>query len=400
MNLRSGFRVYFAVNIFHTPFSSNAAILEIISLLSQLVVMAATRLVPAGPANPPYALQSVLIDLAIVLYSTADQVHHPAILQAISYGVKSFADGMRFRLLLAIDRFLLQQYSTSHAQSHSNIDIPVTTIAVNSEDADATNSSISAHIHSQVIPLLLSDILESISVRSSSGTLFARHNLLRTLVKVKPDLPIDILYVIAYTSSSSARYCALRLLYTFWPNCLGHVSIGDYPPQLFSVEDGAYSELNRMHIPASIEHGIHHWIPWLYPEMSISHNSMLDDVHHKIANPLEARCRDCRKLVHGFALQCIGLHDPVHLQCYVAPEGSSVLHYMSETGQTKLSFSKFCLTPKNLRTSVFGIKEGIPSTTNINRHCLFLVTNLTCTVCFICKEPLWCATNCIARGLA
>ena len=310
-----------------------------------------------------------------------------------------FADGMKYRLAKTIDGLLRQPFPAAKAQLRPNSPSAIPSITVSSKESDLPirknniDPESRLHTRAETVTILLTALLDIDPLRSSPGTLSSIHSLLKTLVRLKPDLPHDILQIVATTPSDHVRFRALCLLHTYWPTSVGHMLTGESLPQLDYDNERAQAALQVSSLPTRARPNPHKWITWLYPEHSL--NSTVATTGQVAPSSLDVleilRCNECNKPVQGFALRCVsGHHNPVHLQCHVAPEDSSVIHYAAITGQTKLSFPKYRIIDQNVRASVFtNIEEG-PLILTIGDHRFRLVTIFTCTLCCLCKNPIWC----------
>lgn len=95
-----------------------------------------------------------------------------------------------------------------------------------------------------LVPSLLHHILQVFTLPLSSpllATVFRIHSLIDLIVARKPDLPLDLLQIVAH-GSSTARFGALSLLSTFWPKTMGHLDVGkafpsfEYSKDLYQYE--------------------------------------------------------------------------------------------------------------------------------------------------------------------
>lgn len=98
-----------------------------------------------------------------------------------------------------------------------------------------------SHILLLVPPLLNAALASPSPPISSSMTKYRLERLVASLVQLKPDLPFDLLDIIAY-GSSAARSSAYSLLETTYPTCLDPNTITRRPQGVVNVESPPKSE--------------------------------------------------------------------------------------------------------------------------------------------------------------
>lgn len=166
-----------------------------------------------------------------------------------------------------------------------------------------------------VISPLLSSLLNYIDISTAHiDTSHRAGRLFQLIVDMKTDAYLDLLQVVAY-HSSAARYGAISILVTFWPEAVGHVTASQplpitlYKPQQ-SLDSGHPFE--------------HQFVPWRFPAaIRRATNLFVGEVDHS----QHFSCHACGESIHGFGLWCILCPCTVHFNCYDSPDGSFLSQY-------------------------------------------------------------------------
>ncbi|KAG0144392.1 hypothetical protein CROQUDRAFT_625630 [Cronartium quercuum f. sp. fusiforme G11] len=238
-----------------------------------------------------------------------------------------------------------------------------------------TNQSRTSIQLQSIFSIVLSCVLSHITAATASlPTIYQSHQIIEFLIKSKPDVYDDILYVIAYTTHSATRYKAISLLSTFWPKSIGHLMVGTNFPRHSYKDDVYRHDSGENHLPP-LHDMPHEWIPWRFPGSNRDRgtSSALVDMPADSAEELKAsrnssndsfaglhNCLRCGKLVKGFGLKCVANHEPVHLQCLTSVENIFQIYYKTDQG-TKIGQPCFSQILPNKRTSLFHEKHDASS---------------------------------------
>lgn len=331
------------------------------------------------------------MDIATVLHASVDHKDGMHILQATLHGINGFSDGLACRLIGLYFAILSQQAPTPQQQPSQAASSTIPSIAISSEAGDVKPHS---HVpttqvitYKALIPMLLIRIFRVVPAKSSLQTLQALHKLLDLLLRDKVDLFVDVLQAVHSASSPWAKERAMIFLSSHWPTMLGNCVITAPFAPLTLANDTMMLSAKTNIIPAPARAKAHTWVPWWFPSSVPSRHGTstvrrLDQ--SQVQTPtMRNVCRECQKVIDGYGLRCTtGHHDPVHLQCYTANDGSAVLHYLSGDGKVKLAFPRFC--PVQLYPSVLHA-----SILRMGYHRFRLVTFFTASVCCLCKVPIW-----------
>ncbi|WVO14301.1 hypothetical protein L204_101933 [Cryptococcus depauperatus] len=256
------------------------------------------------------------------------------------------------------------------------------------------SSSIAINI-AALIPRLLTAIISTIEMAHFEPTaIFRIQRLISLTIKAKPDVPLDLLEIIAYAPPGPRRIAA-EILSTFFPSSMGHNMISrrlatfDYKAQRIRWETGQSSALGEDQTED------HHFIPWRF--------SSNDDVTETI------KCSVCGNPPRGFGLQCTMCKETRHLNCFANFDQGNfdgVFVYEIETlshapssherhgtllASSRYTNIKFC--PALPSTEEKIIDGNVPrcqmTCRRLKQHDLFLANLFTLTLCGFCCKPLW-----------
>ena len=253
------------------------------------------------------------------------------------------------------------------------------------------------HLTSLVAPLLATVLAHMSPATSSMILIFRLHRLIEALVRLKHDLYLDVLEVVAY-GSEVARRSALSVIATFWPRAMGHMSVAAPLPRTSYSDDIWRAQTAQEVVPAPASGHVHQYVPWSFPDdlESSTTEAEREDTNHAKASRARHSCAECRLPVNGFGLLCAsGTHDPLHVRCLNAPDSSFLTHYTTATG-TKLAIARFSLVALSRRATVFSPLKTDDSERAawsiallIGQHPFRLVNLFTLSLCFLCRRPLW-----------
>ncbi|OZJ06243.1 hypothetical protein BZG36_00848 [Bifiguratus adelaidae] len=187
------------------------------------------------------------------------------------------------------------------------------------------------------------DLMKS---RNSQASLRA----IEYLMQQKTDAYLNLLDVIANTPSESRQH-AIEILFRYYGNCVGHLSIS---APLHLKHDSSQGALE------------HVWFAHIFEP----------DTGQGIGT---AKCVNCLQRIESYGLRCYGCRSSVHLRCYYRPNAEAKLLFLTTSqGTRKLLFPQFC--------------EGAISTNSrilVAGHDFRLTNLFTLQLCMCCKEPLW-----------
>ncbi|TFK54850.1 hypothetical protein OE88DRAFT_1674178 [Heliocybe sulcata] len=372
-----------------------------------------------GPARPPNALQSVTLDVILVLCKMYR--YDPQVLSRIGTALMpafaTFKAEMHSRLLSVFNDWIVQDmlddlrriqgadssfsedvtdagHDMSRApsvsirvevhdeeQGQESAWVPWTKPGQSAKNIQSTNSpsqSLSIYFLSSLVQPLVSAIGENIMEVAPASTLFNLYRVITTVAGLKRDACLDVLNIVAY-SPPRARHFALSLLTTMWPGAIGHLSVSrSFPIMTYRESVENRNVQGRPHHHHSYSHQFTAW-------NFITSSSM----------PAESSaaciCRACSQLMQGFGLLCPFCTCAVHFDCYDYPEGSHLSEYTlpGSSNRQKVAVYRFChLLPTKAEDS-----EGI---IRAKGHKFQLVNIFTLCLCFVCRKPLW---GCSAQGL-
>jgi hypothetical protein len=230
------------------------------------------------------------------------------------------------------------------------------------------------HLSSLVSPLVSAALVHIVPPRASSLAIDRLRRLLESLLRVKNDIYLDILDIVAYGNSES-RVMGLRALSTYWPKAVGYPLVGLPLPQI-GFQDAARSRFKH----------IQQYIPWQFPRKTISSETASTVIDTNI-------CERCGRSVEGFGLLCISASfTPHHLDCLNSNDHLIMSQYATETG-VKVAAVRFCHVPHNPKASVFTPLDGETTSSRYllvaKGHTLRLVNVFQLVLCFVCRKPLW-----------
>ena len=435
-----------------------------VTLLAEVSLLAAQPLVAFRPKRPPLSLQSITLDVAAVLvHCMRGRPQETAeVGLALLSALEGWGEGMKGRVMgffqaLTSDSLEALQRRQRNQQHHLRPDlrhtvrssrtskgyrggpVPLVAIQVDGptevlEDVDeggetdprrpslATADIIkrarsSTHAGDQPLTVyqlgslvgpLLSVALGSVSpVRSSLDTIYKLHRLLETLVKLKDDLYLDVLDVIAY-GNVTARQGALSLLCTFWPKAIGQPRTAQPFARIDYRDDLKRVELGSARLPQPASERVPHVLPWRFSGQGAGHNSLTPSAASSPqpfsspnpgASPREGGrpCSECGLPVRGFGLLALtGAFEAVHLHCFGPKTGWPVSHYVDKTGQGRVAMPRFSVVSGSHRAEIVPA-EGTKSTATrlpepiilLGRHRFQLVNLFSLLLCFVCRKPLW-----------
>lgn len=262
---------------------------------------------------------------------------------------------------------------------------------------------------SLVGPLLSIGLGNVSPIKSSLDTVYRLHRLLETLVKLKDDLYLDVLDVIAY-GNATARQGALSMLATYWPKAIGQPRSAppfpriDYRDDVKRMETGS----NRLPLPASER--VAHVLPWRFSGQSAGHHSLTPSAasspqppftspNPSLSSPREGAhpCSECGQPVRGFGLLALtGAFEAVHLHCFGPRAGWPVSEYVDSSGQGRVAMPRFSVVGGSHRANIVPADGPKPALSRIpepvitlGRHRFQLVNLFSLLLCLVCRKPLW-----------
>lgn len=254
-------------------------------------------------------------------------------------------------------------------------------ISLKLQSTNAPLQSPSIYYLASLIPPLLAEILERISLSSSETrpeVLHRLYQLLHLIVETKFDSYADILQVVGY-HTAKARWSAANLLVAFWPKAIGHLIISKpFPTHEVAVQPCTQGTKDHPHD--------HQFMPWRFISKP-SRPSFHGFSHHD--------CHACSGPIHGFGLLCPFCMCAVHFDCYDYPKGSHLIQYAMVSDQNvqrvaMYRFSSVLYDPRNIE----------PRPNRLDGHTFRTVNLFTLCLCIICRRPLWGCTmqalNCIS----
>ncbi|CAG8481558.1 14612_t:CDS:10 [Funneliformis caledonium] len=422
------------------------------------------KVITPRPFRPPNALQSIVLDIAHLLVD--QNPYSPGWLyelgMAIIPGFNFFNDILRARLLIFYTDFLIPHLmacqrefisddltSAYHGKSNGKITMngrfnlaapshsPRSEILLNS-DADILDDEHSFYrrqsaarklsrrlsisytgdldidayyIDSMFTPLLYS-IMQFISVENSSlETLYQMHRTIEVMVQNKPDLYNDVIEIIAHGDTIS-RNQAVNILFYFWRNSTGHLSIGEALPSVGYMHDLLAKEkkndiqANSKSVSKSVIKDVHNhqFLPHIFIDIqdskdnnhaSITGTSIADMHGQFIPTEHPHACVQCFKPVSDFGLRCGGCKLNVHFTCYNLTDGGCLAEYLFNSGVQKLSTPRYCDIARGSRevicndTSKNNNFQTVIISETVAGHTFRLANFFTLVLCIVCRMPLW-----------
>ncbi|THH07445.1 hypothetical protein EW145_g3377 [Phellinidium pouzarii] len=371
-------------------------------------------------ARPPNALQALTLDISLILvnlYRGNAKVLYDIGL-AIVPAFSSFPESMHGRLLNFFEdgmlRSMLQDLSRIQRGLLAPLDVPsaddydseaqaLPIVAIQVDEAkdesftspsfaqgwqqwcppnmafqgilssNTPAQSLEIYYLSSLVGPLLAAILDNVDLSTQDLVLSHRlHRFFHFLTECKSDMSLDLLEVVAY-HSTQARYFAMSLLQTFWPNAVGHLCISTPFPFLKYSESFQATGLQRNQQGVGHIH-FHQFVPWYFsppPSSVLFEGSSLHD------------CHSCSKQINGFGLLCPFCMCAVHSNCYDAPDGSILFHYplSNDPGTQKVAVHRFSY----VRPRKLGSDEVLKRA----HHSFRLANIFTLSLCGVCHVPLW-----------
>ncbi|KAL0946866.1 hypothetical protein HGRIS_013032 [Hohenbuehelia grisea] len=388
-----------------------------IALLESLITEDC-RVQTAGyrPLLPQNGLQAVVLTFAQLLLDSF--WHHPDIVFQISMTVipsfEIFAKSMHMHLLTFFDEAIIRQVlqrladrrnaHESGASAHKDADmsghamVPAVAIHVDTAHDDTAEHSgwkpwtsqvdepfglpsteapfqdPAIYFLSGLVSPLLAAVLDAVDIFTKPSQLEIYHfyRLIDGILSMKSDAYQDLLDVISY-HTPAARYSAISLLLTFWPNALGHISVSK--PFPITSYQRAMNLVERHYTDDDCY--AHQFTPWSFTS---SHAGM----------PVMSQndCRACASPINGFGLKCPFCMCAVHFGCYDYPEGCRTMEYSSTSNNgvqriAMFRFSDVLSTRRDTKPHFFRPQQ----------HHFRLTNTFTLCLCFLCQNPLWGSTS-------
>lgn len=240
--------------------------------------------------------------------------------------------------------------------------------------SDAPAQALDIYYLSSVVVPLLTTILDSVDLTTQDLVLSDRiDRVLRLIADCKIDMPLNLLEIMAY-HSSTARYFAICLLQTYWPKAFGHLSVSRSLPILAYSETLSRSGLQRPRRGPFHPYS-HQFVPWHFapsPSSILFEGSSLHD------------CHSCQKQINDFGLFCPLCLCAIHSNCYDSPDGCFLSHYPvpNDPNTQKVAVHRFSY----VRSDRLGKEAEI---VRVNQHSFILANIFTLSLCGICYLPLW-----------
>ncbi|KAI0302159.1 hypothetical protein BC826DRAFT_987563 [Russula brevipes] len=375
-------------------------------------------LTPPRPSRPPYALQAISLDIALLLVHMHTNSH--AVISQVGFALLpafgTFKAEMHPRLLLTFESVLrgmlyearkLRGFAEDKLEISNSQDFaefqsddtlpPTVSIQVEPDDeapadlgSDAQRwASMSHYIDRSILSQsasgqslasyrllsLVSPLLATIADRIdfSKASTFTRrrlHRLFDMIVDLRPDASLNVLEAVAY-HTPKARTNAVGLLCSYWPRALGHC-----------FTSRPFESLAEFVAPPWYHPHVHQFVLWRFTERSVP--SLFE-------GNIMRECRSCLKEIVGLGLFCPLCICAVHFDCYDYPNGNLLTQYPIELDPNtqKVAVHRFC----SVQPPTSSHKSSV---LHLSHHAFGLVNMFTLALCFVCKLPLW---GCHSQGL-
>ncbi|CAI2172830.1 1114_t:CDS:10 [Funneliformis geosporum] len=413
------------------------------------------KVITPRPFRPPHSLHSIVLDVAHLLVE--QNPYSPGWLyelgMAMIPGFNFFNDVLHARLLIFYNDVLIPHLMACQRELIKFENSSYINITINSEESAATHSPRSVnllksnadrsddehsfnrrqsaarklsrrlsisytgdleidayYIDSMFTPLLYS-IMQFISVENSSlETLYQMHRTIGIMVQNKPDLYNDVIEIIAHGDTIS-RNQAVIILFYFWRNSTGHLSIGEALPSVGYMHDLSTKEKkndiqkNSKKVSVSILKDVHNhqFLPHIFLDTQdskeIKHASIVDMHGQFIPTEHPHACVQCFKPVSDFGLRCGGCKLNVHFTCYNLTDGGCLEEYSLNSGVHKLSTPRYCDIIHGSRKAIYNdpSKNNNSQTAIVSEivagHAFRLANFFTLVLCIVCRMPLWGVMN-------
>lgn len=425
------------------PTSGTSLFKATLSILSEICLLASTPLPAFRPSMPPLGLQSVTLDVAIVILSFCKGKPKEAAAVGMSMlgAIEGWGEGTRGRVLAffegltresleSLGRRSVKRGLRSEGETRAPMrGGPVPPVAIHVDEPTdgpleshpdlpsssvidigrrATSSTCAGdqplvvyQLCSLIAPLLSFTLANISPLTSSMDTLYRLHRLLESLVQLKPDLYLDLLEIVAY-GNSAARFSALAVLTTFWPKAIGQPSIAIPFPRINYRDDVWRLETRTTRLPTSASERVLHLVPWRFADRTSTFPSRSSTPASGIGGPtphsppsaISTICLDCGHAIAGFGLLSLSTLEPLHLECTKTTEGSFVTHYVTTTNTNRIAAARYSFVPPSRRALLLPpddeAQAAMPTTfLPAGAHRFRLVNIFTLPLCVVCNKPLW-----------
>ncbi|KAL1919528.1 uncharacterized protein VTP21DRAFT_2221 [Calcarisporiella thermophila] len=265
--------------------------------------------------------------------------------------------------------------------------------------------------YSLFTPLLHAMIQYTSRVIPDRNFLYQFYRNLQRIIECKPDVYLDLLEVIAYTSEK-ARYRAAWILFDVWERCSGAPVIGEpfpelgYVDEITALEEEAekqqkFNGRRRDTKEERLKEHVHQYYPHIFigPDWGNNTHQKGDRGRHFSQACMEQVCEECFKILDGYGMRCYDCHQNVHYHCYglALHEGTGFVEMRTAGGVHKLIAPRYChifrsskqIQITKVEGNPFRDVNGVQLSYVVRGHAFHLVNLFVLALCTVCKLPLW-----------